>query len=313
MHCKDWSDRKASYDANQLEVLRDIWRVHGCLLLNATDVSRAFVSRVARLPTTSLPEQAKVQIAGKVEQFDQDQRGADFNAEFGADWDDFVRRLVVEVTDDEAFGRYYVKAHKILQVAPGRGEQAIHLDRDDGHLSDVCSVVLYCTSGVSSTAFPATFAAHDFATNDDAASMRATVDAGRLNKSAYHSVRVEAGDIAIFRQSTPHYGTMNDTNTTRTVLFSILTPFDAADQDEFQVFRWMSIERAYGAHSRQFAQALHDDWEHLPLERYDERAARTAARCLQKWGFADGSAKKQQNRANSSGRNKKPRLATKLS
>ena len=63
-------------------------------------------------------------------------------------------------------------------------------------------------------------------------------------------VRVEAGDIAIFRQTTPYYGTVNDTNTIRTVFFSILTPFNDAEQDELQVFRWMYIERTYGAESR---------------------------------------------------------------
>ena len=324
----DWSNRQASFDADQLAVLREIWRVHGYVFLRSTDLSRAFVARAARLPTTSLPGNAQVQISGMVEQFDQDRRGADFDAEFGADWDHFVRRLASEVTGEETMGRYYVKAHKILQVKPGSGEQAVHLDRDDEHLGAVCSVVLYCSSGVSSTAFPATFAARDFATNGrDAASMRATVDAGRLDKSAYHSVRVEAGDVAIFRQTTPHYGTRNDTNAPRTVLFSILTPFNDAEQDEFQVFRWMYIGWAYGSQSRQFAQALHDDWEHRPLEQYntrtkDGRAALIAARKnLQRWGFSDGttkpkpekprSAKKSQKQEHSNVRYKKPRLAAK--
>jgi hypothetical protein len=314
----DWSNPQASFDADQLQVLRQIWNEHGYVLLRSTDLSRAFVARAARLPTTSLPGNARVQISGMVEQFDQDHRGADFDAEFGADWDRFVRRLASEVTGEEALGRYYVKAHKILQVKPGRGEQAIHLDRDDEHLGAVCSVVLYCSSGVSSTAFPATFAARDFATNDAAASMRATVAAGRLDKSAYHSVRVEAGDIAIFRQTTPHYGTRNDTNAPRTVLFSILTPFNGLEQDEFQVFRWMYIERAYGAQSREFAQALHDDREHGPLEQYnrrtkDGRAALTAAlKCLQQYGFPDGSVKKRQKReASTTNAHKAQRLATK--
>jgi hypothetical protein len=322
----DWSNRQASFDADQLAALREIWRVHGYVFLRSTDLSRAFVARAARLPTTSLPGNAQVQISGMVEQFDQDRRGADFDAEFGADWDHFVRRLASEVTGEETMGRYYVKAHKILQVKPGSGEQAVHLDLDDEHLGAVCSVVLYCSSGVSSTAFPATFAARDFATNDDAASMRATVDAGWLDKSAYHSVRVEAGDVAIFRQTTPHYGTRNDTNAPRTVLFSILTPFNGPEQDEFQVFRWMYIKRAYGTQSRQFAQALHDDWEHRPLEQYDTRtkngrAALIAARkSLQRWGFSDGttkpkpekprSAKKSQKQEHSNVRYKKPRLAT---
>ena len=84
LHRLDWSDRKSSHDANQLRVRRENWHLDGCIFVRATDSSRAFVSRVARLPTTSLPQQAKVQIAGMVEQFDQDQRGADFHIEFGA-------------------------------------------------------------------------------------------------------------------------------------------------------------------------------------------------------------------------------------
>lgn len=110
--------------------------------------------------------------------------------------------------------------------------------------SQVLTVLLYVTAGVDSTAMPRfrpeRFAVPDYPTEDarettNAAAMRRTIESRLLEKDQYHSRMVIAGDMLVFRQSIPHYGTRNPSpQSPRVVLFSIYTPYTDPHQDEYQ-------------------------------------------------------------------------------
>ena len=78
----------------------------------------------------------------------------------------------------------------------------------------------------------------------NAAKMRDTVARGLLQPSAYHRRPIQSGDMLLFPQSTPHFGTRNNSFIQRIALFSVLTPFSSVEQDAFQLFCWMYVEAA---------------------------------------------------------------------
>ncbi len=43
--------------------------------------------------------------------------------------------------------------------------------------------------------------------------------------------------MAIFMQSTMHFGTQNTVTQERQALFGVLTPFEGARQDDYQIYR----------------------------------------------------------------------------
>jgi hypothetical protein len=45
----------------------------------------------------------------------------------------------------------------------------------------------------------------------------------------------------------------------RVAFFGILSESSAAGQDEYQLFRWLFMEKAFGIQSKEFAHALIDD------------------------------------------------------
>lgn len=121
-------------------------------------------------------------------------------------------------------------------------------DRDDtaDKLRQVFTVILYLTDDVDSTAFPVfkvdEFAVPEFAAEDEhtvtnAAAMQATVQRGCLEKERYVRWPVRVGDMAIFMQSTMHFGTQNTVTQERQALFSVLTPFGGMRQDDYQIYR----------------------------------------------------------------------------
>jgi hypothetical protein len=61
-------------------------------------------------------------------------------------------------------------------------------------------------------------------------------------------MEVKAGDVLLFKQQTPHYGSRNpSTEVSRIVLFDILSAGDVVDAlDAYQVFAWMVIDEATG-------------------------------------------------------------------
>jgi hypothetical protein len=127
-----------------------------------------------------------------------------------------------------------------------------HLDADASKetLEQVFTVILYLTDGANSTAFPSyrreLFTLPKFAdpaenstdptvSNDE--QMKETVRLGLLGDQQYDYWQVRAGDMALFRQSTMHFGTENPLQAPRAAFFSIYTPFDEKRQDSHQIFR----------------------------------------------------------------------------
>lgn len=181
---------------------------------------------------------------------------------------------------------------KLLTATTGNGGQAIHWDAIEGPAApDRYSVILYCSAGAQSTAMPR-FPLSAFTPDvTSPASMRQF--AHLLDTDWFHSVPVFPGDMMIFSQRVPHYGTENPSLSPRIALFGLLSTSFARSQDKFQMFRWRYMEEAYGPQSLQFAHALVDDAAQRPLFRFDAAALISAYGCLVKhrlWGeYCDAS------------------------
>lgn len=286
-----------------------MFRTYGYALLSATPSSARLAERIRRLPLARVPTSST--IAGGVEQIalsDEDAAVLNFQSSgLQEDWNQLIHAAVEHVGIEQVKEKEYsIVDYKILIAKPDKGEQAIHLDREDdaGILRQVYSLILYCTSGVDSTSFP-TFPTDKFVlpiTQDlvddsnkevvtNAAELRAMIADGCLDVKNYHRCPVKAGDIAIFSQALPHYGTVNRTHEDRITLFSVLTPFtgdmssaspsasspgeEASDsghtQDKYQFFRWQMFERAFGSESRELAFAVWQDRYHAPIHRFTEK------------------------------------------
>ncbi|MDO9333798.1 MAG: hypothetical protein Q7T57_04675, partial [Dehalococcoidales bacterium] len=250
-------------------------------LLRADDVARALAADVLRLPLVGAKRDP---IAGDVTQYD---LASVLPRALQTQWHAVMRAAATTVGISDA-SELSIQAEKLLSAAPGKGEQALHFDRDDeaDRLRRVFSCILYCSHGAHSTAVPR-FAPGDFAlpVYDDseavlnATELRATVERGLWEDEAYHQCNVAPGDVMIFSQAVPHRGTRNPLALApRICLFSIVTPFAEPKQDDFQVYRWMYIAAAYGFASRELAAAVHRDRAHRPLDRFSADAKGAEAR-----------------------------------
>jgi hypothetical protein len=56
-----------------------------------------------------------------------------------------------------------------------------------------------------------------------------------LDREWFHSVPVAAGDVMIFSQRVPHFGTASPVSAPRMALFSMLSQYEGDNQDAFQV------------------------------------------------------------------------------
>ena len=175
---------------------------------------------------------------------------------------------------------------KLLTAAPGQGGQAIHWDAVQGPAAPArYSVLMYCSVGAQSTAMPRWPLSAFTPDMTNPASMRQF--APLLSPEWFHSVAVFPGDMMIFSQRTPHFGTENPSLTPRIVLFGLLSESSAVSQDKFQMFRWRYMEEAYGPQSERFALALVEDAAQRPLFRFDAQALISAYGCLVKHNLWD--------------------------
>ena len=160
-----------------------------------------------------------------------------------AQWSLLSRRI----WEEEAFSfapnasSYTRHASKLLVAAPGKGEQTVHWDQMDGPVpTTATTMLLFCRDGVKSSAVPL-FLPSDLQHVDmeeefpDTPTMRSVYPL--LNASEwFHSMDVEAGDVLVFSQLLPHFGTANPlAHGPRTVLFTMFSMSDDAFQDQFQV------------------------------------------------------------------------------
>lgn len=248
-----------------------------------TKRTRSFAEKVLRVDLAKKKRNAKaLKIAGKVDQHELI-KYSDWTQEMRAEWDSIVREFAAEIGLPSSIVQgHHVVSEKLLVANQKDGGQHPHLDADleAGALENTFSVVLYCTDFVESTAMPL-FSKSEFAlpgyvpslddpkaavlTAESVAAMKKTVEAGLFERSAYHTIQVQAGDMMIFAQSTPHYGTENPISSRRIAIFSILSPSTEDGQDDFQLYRWQYVQRCFGAGSEMLAKVLYLDREHDPM------------------------------------------------
>lgn len=240
--------------------------------------TRAFAEKVLRVDLSKRSRNGRtVTIAGKVDQH----KLASYTGwtpEMREEWNSIVREFAAEVGLSSAIVQgHHVVSETLLVANQNDGEQHPHLDADLGAaaLENTFSVVLYCTDFVESTAMPV-FSKSEFAvpeyepgtsivTDESKAAMKKTVEAHLFERSAYHTIQVQAGDMMIFAQSTPHFGTQNPLSSRRVAVFSILSPSEKDGQDDFQLFRWLYVERCFGVGSAMLAKVLYLERQHDPM------------------------------------------------
>jgi hypothetical protein len=209
-----------SLDAEPLVILVDhprlMFELFGFALLRATSASAGLAWRLMQLRPM-----APIEIAGRVNQQDLTQ-----HAEFQRDGQLFHQWEEILHASAKCLGvataPLHVVAPKQLVAEMDKGQQAIHWDSYEGHLTanEKLSCIMYCSSGSHSTAMPR-FQPQHLRPGRNPAAMRAA--AYLLDPEWYHSVPVMPGDIMIFRQSIPHFGVRNRALSSRVALFSMLS------------------------------------------------------------------------------------------
>jgi hypothetical protein len=186
-------------------------------------------------------------IAGDVLQYAMPKTGdSPWPLKLRAAWHKLVLELAVFAGLDSAtLQLYHVQDEKLLIAGRLKGEQGPHFDRDDTaeKLRKVFTVILYLTDDADSTAFPDfkqdEFALPEFAADEttvlNAEELAKSVERGCLDKERYVRWKVRVGDMALFTQACMHFGTKCTTLHERQALFSVLTPYDGARQDDYQV------------------------------------------------------------------------------
>lgn len=165
---------------------------------------------------------------------------------------------------------------KGLRAKPKKGGQALHMD--GAASSDSISVIIYCSAapGQKTTAvpiFPLSLLPLPDKIDNPTETEKARMAAAShlLHPRFFHSIDAEVGGIMLLRQSTPHYGTLNESLVDRLVVFDVLSVVDFATnpyQDEYQFFRWMYVAMAHGFQSSEFVHSLLEAERHEPLSHY---------------------------------------------
>jgi len=175
---------------------------------------------------------------------------------------------------------------------PTKGEQLVHWDFTGAFLTRGMHTMLWHLSeapGQRSTALPR-FAAHhqpDDHTTDE--QLRAFLQP-MFDKTNYESEVVALGDVTFFDQCMPHFGTANESDLVRAVLFFMFVPInlatkDAEHADENQSYEWVLAERAYGAWSREYFEALVRNVDQMSVHRIEPLAARNEVIAFMKGQF----------------------------
>lgn len=193
-----------------------------------------------------------------------------------AEWTEVVKDTAVQAGVDDVESLFVVD-HKMLTAAPTQGAQAVHWDcaREEA-AAEKYTCLLVCSLGHRSTALPNFAASDDLSFSNDPEKMKSV--AHLLAPSMYTSQELQPGDVIIFRQSTPHFGVANTCAVgDRVLLFAVLSPSDAAGQDQEQVLPWLFIRSAFGPEAKEFAQSLVDNRVHDPILRLQRDEGRPAA------------------------------------
>jgi hypothetical protein len=257
-----------------------MFQSNGFLRLKGTEKSRAIAWKIiARRPRSG----GEI-IAGKVKQ--QDVASDSALAEALEEWNVLLLSIVKELgIESSESPPLYMVDPKILVAKPGSGLQSVHWDgARDAESAGKFSGLLFCSNGHLGTAMP-TFPADDrLSFSNIPEEMNAVVHL--LGREHYLSEPAQPGDIIFFRQSTSHFGVKNEsTKDDRVVLFSMLSPSSAENQDEQQTFPWGFIGHASGWDSLAFALSLVDGRESSPLARMIPAHRKAARACLKHHGL----------------------------
>lgn len=258
----------------------EMFRTHGFLRLKGFELSRAIAWKIiARRPRSG----GEI-IAGKVKQHDA--ASDPLLAAALKEWDDLLHAIAAAlgVVFSEGAPLYMVDP-KILVAKSGHGLQSVHWDgARDAESAGKFSGILFCSNGHYGTAMPNFPEDERLSFSNIPEEMNAVVHL--LGAEHYAAEPVQPGDIIFFRQSTPHFGVKNEsTKDDRVVLFSILSPSSAENQDEEQTFPWGFIGHASGWESQAFAQSLIEGREFGPLARMLPAHRKAARACLERHGL----------------------------
>jgi hypothetical protein len=152
----------------------------------------------------------------------------------------------------------YLVAPKALRAAPQHGEQAPHFDSP--HTQDRYALILSLSSGHLSTSVPRyrpdemephTAPLQDIGTDGNGNPRLFDPKKQRsmtyLDKLWYHNVRTEPGDIMIIHSSVMHFGSTNDLEDPRIVLFDLIS-IDSTPQEGEDDQQWFPVStRSEGA------------------------------------------------------------------
>jgi len=257
----------------------------GYARMSSTARSRALAWRLLQVSHRS---NSNSTIAGNVKQLELDKLKE--TRELQDEWIAVVRETAAAV-GISGVDRLFVVDSKLLIAAPKHGQQPVHFDcARERSAGDRHSFILICSNGCYSTALPR------FPANDALSFSHTEEDMQReahlLHESHYESLPATAGDIILFRQSTPHFGVQNAMpQGNRVVLFGMLSPSNAPGQDAEQVFPWLFVGAAFGWKSKKFATALVEGRQHQPVRRISQDSGETAGNlayeCLRRWNLFD--------------------------
>lgn len=169
---------------------------------------------------------------------------------------------------------------KVLVTRPGFGAQPLHHDSDHYEPGDVAiSAIFYCspTSSTFMPRYPAGTAIRppprvsgqsvvDLSTEAGraAAAFRALLLPCQFDRSLYHSVAVQPGQLLLFRHSVLHAGTSNsslaaptDPSGHRILFFDTFGQYGGAIPTSDQYYQWHYVRDTFGPLSREYCEAVH--------------------------------------------------------
>jgi hypothetical protein len=142
-----------------------------------------------------------------------------------ADLETHMRKHLALVTADSTPAALCLRTLAILRSESGKGEQSPHFDIVDFKKAERCySVILYCVD-TATTAVPL----QSSATNRALWSDSVDPDHHLLLPPNFHSYRVGAGALLIFRATVIHHGVPNPMPDDRFIAFGFFSPTEKAE------------------------------------------------------------------------------------
>lgn len=178
---------------------------------------------------------------------------------------------------------------------PSQGEQMVHWDYPRAYNTKnkfTFLMHLSAAPGQRTTALPRFEAHHqpdERTTNEEMKEFLPKL----FDKSYYHSVPVQLASVSFFDEKVSHYGTANDSDEERIVVFVMsvekdMPPEQAEVADNEQSYEWVQYGQVYGWTSLQFAQSLVRNAHERAVHRiFPAQYQREAAQTLQHFSLLE--------------------------